>query len=276
MTLATPEENKAIYRDLHDRIIEKRFQSPSPIRRHAHRRQYQMFVDLISPGSTVLDAGCGEGILSVLLAGHGCHVTGFDISEPNIVASKQYAEQNGVADKVTFSTADIEHILVADKSFDYVISSHVLEHVPDFTKAASELSRIAKKQVIIAIPTCLNSCAMVLLGGDKYWTISRRTPYAIFYGFFRVLKALVTGAEGVNEGYEGNMQLIHIRRFPWRGKKTVESGNLKVIAYSGSSYVFPYLPFLLPITWLLEKMSWLPIIRELGYGVTYVCEPRER
>ena len=272
--IATPERNKDIYTSLHDRIIDKRFQSPSPIRRHAHRTQYQVFVDLIPSGSTVLDAGCGEGVLSVLLAKKGCIVTGFDLSEPNIAAAKNYAEKEGVGGNVRFMLGDIEHIPVADKSFDYVVSSHVLEHVPDFVKGARELSRIAITKVIIAIPTCLNLCAMALLGRDSYWLISRKTVYGIPKGVLRVLFALFTNQDGVNEGYEGNMELIHIFRFPWKGKASIEAGHLKVLAYRGSCYPFPYLPFLVPLSCFIEKFSWLPFIRNFGYGTTYVCEPR--
>ncbi len=274
MPIASPEENKAIYSSYHDEILTKRFQSPSPIRRYAHRTQYQAFIDLVPAGSRVLDAGCGEGILSVLLAKKGCTVVGVDLSEPNVASSKAYAQSQGVADCTSFQIADMEKLPFADGAFDYVVSSHVLEHVPDFQQGAQELKRVAKLRTIIAIPTCLNPAAMVLLGGDKYWTISRRTPYAFFYGLLRVLKALISGEEGVNEGYAGNMALIHIRRFPWRGKKSLEKAGLKVLSYRGSSYVFPYFPFLLPLSYVLEKMAWLPVVRECGYGVTYVCDPR--
>lgn len=272
MPIASADENKRLYSGHHDRIIEKRFESGSPIRRHAHRAQYQAFVDLVPTGATVLDSGCGEGVLSVLLAKKGCIVTGVDLSEPNILACKAYAEREGVADRTTFLVGDAEHLPVGDKSFEYVVSSHVLEHVPDFTAGAAELKRVATKQVIIAIPTCLNACAWVLLGGDKYWTISRRTPYAIVVGIARVLWALVTRAEGVNEGYAGHSELIHIWRFPRVGTARIEAAGLKVLRYRSSSFVFPYCGFLVPVSKLLLKGCWLPGLRNWGYGTTYVCD----
>ncbi|HVW66382.1 MAG TPA: class I SAM-dependent methyltransferase [Candidatus Peribacteraceae bacterium] len=273
MPLASATENKAIYTDLHDRIIEKRFQAQSPIRRYAHHTQYDAFIELIPPGSTVVDAGCGEGVLSVLLAKHGCIVTGIDLSEPNVAAAKKYAEEQGVADRTTFLVGDAENLPVADKSFDYAVSSHVLEHLPDFQKGAAELSRIAAKRVIVAIPTCLNPAATVLLGQDKYWSFSRRTPYAFFVGLWRIISHFVRGEEGVNEGYAGRSDLIHIWRFPWRGKERLNRANMRVINYRGSSYIFPYFPFLIPASKFLLTMRWWPVIRNLGYGTTYVCEP---
>lgn len=273
MTLASAEQNKEIYRTLHDRIAEKRFHATSPIRRHAHRMQYQAFLDLIPPGSSVLDAGCGEGTLSILLAQHGCRVHGIDISEPNVGAARKYAAEQGVADRATFAVGDIEKLPVSDASYDYVVSSHVLEHIPDFTQGVRELSRVAKTGAVVAIPTCLNPCAWVLLGGDKYWTFSRHTPYAIFLGLARVVIARLRGDEGVNEGYSGRSDLIHIWRFPSVGVRLLEGGGLRVKGYRASTFILPYLPFLLPLTKLLERFRAVPGLRNWGYGTTFVCEP---
>lgn len=276
MTLATPEENKKAYNQLHDRISEKRFNAASPIRRHAHRTQYERFAQVIPAGATVLDAGCGEGTLSILLAKHGCTVTGVDLSEPNIAAAKQYAHEEGVAERVTFLVGDAEHLPVPDKSFDYVVSSHVLEHLPDFQQGVREIARIARKGAVTAIPTGLNPAAMVLLGRDKYWTFSRRTPFAFIWGLLRIIGALLTGQEGVNEGYAGRADLIHIWRFPWRGKERMERDGLKVERYFGSVYIFPYFSFLLPLTrWLDKRANW-PIFKNFGYGTTYVCSVKPR
>jgi len=82
----------------------------------------------------------------------------------------------------------------------------------------------------------------------------------------------VTGQEGVNESYAGHSELIHIWRFPRAGKKRIESGGLKVRGYRGSSYIFPYLPFLVPLSTLLVKGCWVPGLRNWGYGTTYVCD----
>ncbi len=271
MVLADAARNKEIYTNLHDQIADKRFSSPYPIRLHAHHMQYQAFVDLVPVGATVLDAGCGDGVLSVLLAKKGCHVTGVDISEPNIAAAKIYAQKEGVA--VEFRTSDIEGIPFPDRSFDYVVSSHVLEHVPDFEQGARELSRLARKEVFIAIPTCLSLGACALLGGDKYWVLSRKSLYAVPYGILRILWALLTGQEGVNEGYEANMELIHIWRFPWRGKRRIEGGNLKVTGYRGSAVIFPYFSSLLPLSRFLERFADRPFLRNFGHGTTYRCIP---
>jgi ubiquinone/menaquinone biosynthesis C-methylase UbiE len=271
--LASAEENKAIYNALHDTIIAKRFDSPFPIRRYAHRAQYDAVLENVPAGATVIDVGCGEGVLSILLAKKGCRVTGVDLSAPNIESAKKYAEDAGVSDRVTFLVGDAEHIPVGDQSFDYAVSSHVLEHLPHFQKGAEELNRIASKHVIIAIPTCLNPCAWVLLGGDKYWTVSRRSPYAVIVGALRVLLAFFTVQIGVNEGYVGRKDLIHIWRFPWVGKRLFTKAGLQVQSYRASGFPFPYFSFLIPLSKTLHSFAWWPVFRLLGYGTTYVCTP---
>lgn len=266
------EHNKAIYSGYHDQILDKRFHATSPIRRHAHHEQYQAIANLIPAGATVIDSGCGEGVLSVLLAQKGCIVTGVDLSAPNIASCKRYAEEQGVSDRVTFIQGDAERLPVSDAYFDYAVSSHVLEHLPDFCQGARELARVARKGVVVAIPTCLNPASLVQLGGDKYWTISRKTPYALPLGFFRVVLAFIRGEEGVDEGYAGNADLIHIYRFPWIGKRLLEQSGLKVRSYRASAIVFPYISALLPLSRLLEKGAYLPVLRNTGYGTTYICD----
>jgi SAM-dependent methyltransferase len=50
---------------------------------------------------------------------------------------------------------DIQSIPFENNSFDVVICNHVLEHVPDFKKAASEIYRVLKKDgyAILQVPT---------------------------------------------------------------------------------------------------------------------------
>lgn len=271
----TEAENKAIYSQFHDEIIAKRFESPFALRKYMHRRQYNSIVELIPDGATVLDAGCGEGVLCFMLAQKGCKVTGVDLSEPNIQACNNYAAQYNLTDSIIFLVGDVENLPVEDKSFDYVISSHVLEHLPNFIQGVRELNRAAKVQVIAAIPTALNMCSWVQLGRDRYWTFSRHTIYALPYGFLRVLWAFISGKEGVNEGYAGHKELIHIFRFPWRGAQLLRQGNLKIDRYEASACCIPYANFLAPVYKYFEWMLRLPIIRNFGYGTTYICTPTE-
>ena len=77
----------------------------------------------------------------------------------------------------------------------------------------------------------------------------------------------------MNEGYAGRADLVHIWRFPWRGRTLLERGGLTVVRQRASTFILPYFPFLLPVTTFFERFDDAPVLKHLGYGTTYVCEP---
>lgn len=79
-------------------------------------------------GLTLLDVGCGGGLLSEPLARMGFTVTGIDAGDKNVNIARAHAEQSGVA--VTYRNTTPE-ALGADEMFDVVLSMEVVEHVPD-------------------------------------------------------------------------------------------------------------------------------------------------
>jgi len=79
-------------------------------------------------GLTLLDVGCGGGLLSEPLAAMGFSVTGIDAGEKNIRIASLHAEKSGAA--VTYRVATPEQ-LDPSESFDVVLSMEVVEHVTD-------------------------------------------------------------------------------------------------------------------------------------------------
>ena len=99
----------------------------------------------IVSGNTVLEVGCGRGLLAGKLAESGKRmVTGVDIVVPETIR-EQYP-------KVTFAQGNVEDLPFKDKQFDTVVCTHTLEHVRDLPKAMSELRRVAKRRVIVVVP----------------------------------------------------------------------------------------------------------------------------
>lgn len=65
-------------------------------------------------GKTVLDAGCGSGVLSIAAAKLGAlRSFGFDNDPPSIDNARENAELNGVAERVTFENTDLSAVDVA-------------------------------------------------------------------------------------------------------------------------------------------------------------------
>lgn len=260
---------KDFYSSYHDKIIDKRFASEYALRRYAHLEQYQSVVAHVQSGQSVLDAGCGEGVLSVMLAKKGARVVGCDLSEPNIARAKEYAKSEGVS--VDFLVGDASKLPFPDKTFDVVVSSHVLEHLPDFDVGLRELFRVSKGKAVVAVPTALNGLSFVQLGGGWFYLKGLRSFAAFFIGIGRVLYALITGADGVDETYAGS-DMPHVFRFPWIVRRHIRAAGGRVVAQEASTLALPYFEALLPISRVLDTLRAKSFFRELGYGTTFIIE----
>lgn len=266
-------EIKNFYKGYADKIQQKRLHSPYILRRYFHEQNYLLVMKSLKLTDRVLEVGCGEGIVAVFMAKMGISVTAIDISPANLLAAKELARKEGIEDKIIFMEGDVENIPFNDNSFDVVIADNVLEHLPDFKRGLKEVKRVTKKRAIIALPTAMfNPCVWVLLGGDVYWKITRRTPYAVFFGFFRYLLGIILGKDGVNEGYGGEKELPHVWRYSWVIKRELKEAGFKIISFEPISIIFPYFSFLLPIIKFLDKYKIKPILRNFGFGSVAVVE----
>ena len=92
-------------------------------------------------GLTVLDAGCGQGYLSRILARRGAHITGIDIS-PKLI---QIAREQDPDHQITYQVADLCHSLPEYRHrFDLVVSHFVLDDVYDYKGFLSTLASLLK------------------------------------------------------------------------------------------------------------------------------------
>lgn len=103
---------------------------------------YNRLSDL-APGRTVLDYGCGQGVLSWVLAKNGAErIFGIDISEEAIEQAKSKMVHHGV-DIASFQVMNAEQLEFADSSFDLVCGVGILHHL-SLDTALSELARVLK------------------------------------------------------------------------------------------------------------------------------------
>jgi ubiquinone/menaquinone biosynthesis C-methylase UbiE len=99
---------------------------------------------------TILDAGCGPGVLSHILANHGNHrIIAADISESMV--RKARGNLADWSDRVDFLCQDITELSLPDEHFDLIISRYVLWTVPYPERALTEWHRLLKPGGKIAI-----------------------------------------------------------------------------------------------------------------------------
>lgn len=97
------------------------------------------------PGSTVLEAGCGVGAQTILLARNSpdTRFTALDLSEGSLrVAEERVSSQRFT--NVTFQQGDIFHLPFGNGCFDHVFVCFVLEHLPNPVEALLCLRRVLR------------------------------------------------------------------------------------------------------------------------------------
>jgi SAM-dependent methyltransferase len=98
----------------------------------------------ITPGSDVLDLGCGDGTTAVPAAKRGAKVLGIDIARNLVEAGNLRAREHGLTD-LRFEVGDACALVdVSDSSFDLVVSAFGAMFAPRPFDVASEMVRVAR------------------------------------------------------------------------------------------------------------------------------------
>lgn len=97
--------------------------------------------------ASVLEVGVGEGEVSSRLAERWpeAHMVGLDLPDPELAIHWPGARFSG-------AFADIAHLPFPDHSFDLVLAIEVLEHVPDPAAALTEITRVARRNIVVSVP----------------------------------------------------------------------------------------------------------------------------
>jgi ubiquinone/menaquinone biosynthesis C-methylase UbiE len=102
---------------------------------HVHR---YVFARGLVTGRRVLDAACGEGYGSALLAASALEVSGVDISEEAV----KHARSRYTTDNLDFQVADCTDLPFDDESFDSIVSFETLEHLENQRGLLAEFRRV--------------------------------------------------------------------------------------------------------------------------------------
>ena len=103
-------------------------------------------------GLTLLDVGCGGGLVSEPMARLGAQVTGLDAAAENIGVAKLHAEQSGLS--IDYRAGLLEDLLAEGAApRDVVLALEIVEHVPDIEKFVADVAAMAKPGGVVIFST---------------------------------------------------------------------------------------------------------------------------
>ena len=111
-------------------------------------------------GASVLDVGCGGGILTESLASYGAIPTGIDPALGPLTVAKLHAVEMGLQDRLKYFQSTAEEYSKEQEQFDVVTAMEILEHVPDFSETMRALASLTRS------------------GGDIFLSTINRKPIA--------------------------------------------------------------------------------------------------
>jgi 2-polyprenyl-6-hydroxyphenyl methylase / 3-demethylubiquinone-9 3-methyltransferase len=118
-------------------------------------------------GLSLLDIGCGGGLVSEPMARLGFAVTGIDAAAETVAAASRHAEATGLA--IDYRVATAEALAAAGERFDAVLALEIVEHVADpwlFLEAAAALVKPGGALVLATINRTAKAFVLAIVGAE--------------------------------------------------------------------------------------------------------------
>jgi ubiquinone/menaquinone biosynthesis C-methylase UbiE len=129
-----------------------KYSSRNPVVRQlmaGFERDLDRLFGLAAPES-VLDVGCGEGVLTFRWASAlgDRPVVGIDLDDPKL----QVEWSSRRRPNLVFQAMPASGLAFADDEFDLATAIEVLEHVPDPERTLAEMARVARRHLLVSVP----------------------------------------------------------------------------------------------------------------------------
>lgn len=119
-------------------------------------------------GLSLLDIGCGGGLLSEPMRRLGFSVTAVDASERNIATASTHAAEQGL--EITFRAGTAEQLLAEGAGpFDVILNMEVIEHVADpgeFLRTCASLLAPGGLMIVATLNRTLKALALAKIGAE--------------------------------------------------------------------------------------------------------------
>ncbi len=144
---------------------------------------------------SILDVGCGDGRITNRLANLYPLVMGIDVSKEAL----QYVQAETVH-------GSVEHLPFKDKSFDLVLATELLEHLPEriYQRSLREIKRVARRWILVGVPwkeqlsiaqARCPRCNNVFHVNYHFRSFDESKLQALFKPYFKLIKLEMTGGE---------------------------------------------------------------------------------
>jgi 2-polyprenyl-3-methyl-5-hydroxy-6-metoxy-1,4-benzoquinol methylase len=174
-------------------------------------RSLDELLDIAGPPRSLLDVGCGEGVLVHRWAtrlGAERRVVGIDLEEDSI----QRGWSQRQAPNLEYRVMRAENLPFADEEFDLVSAIEVLEHLPDPEHTVAEMTRCARRHLLVSVPR-EPLWRMLNMARGAYWPDLGNTPGHLNHwsrrGFVALLKRHGEVAE-VRSPFPWTMLLVRL------------------------------------------------------------------
>lgn len=120
-------------------------------------------------GTSVLDVGCGGGLISIPVANMGAEVLGIDVTEENVKIAYSYKVQHEIESNVKFQYISIEQLALQKRQFEVVLVLEVVEHVANLASFVANAMKVLKPGGVVVFSTLnktLKSYLMAIMGAE--------------------------------------------------------------------------------------------------------------
>jgi 2-polyprenyl-3-methyl-5-hydroxy-6-metoxy-1,4-benzoquinol methylase len=129
-----------------------KYNAKNPVMRRlmeGFERDLDELFDKAAP-SSMLDVGCGEGVLTCRWADRldGGRIVGIDLNDPKLRAEWDKRRR----DNLEYRAEEATSLSFADDEFDVAAAIEVLEHVPEPEATLSEMARVAERYLLVSVP----------------------------------------------------------------------------------------------------------------------------
>ncbi|HZP98084.1 MAG TPA: bifunctional 2-polyprenyl-6-hydroxyphenol methylase/3-demethylubiquinol 3-O-methyltransferase UbiG [Reyranella sp.] len=153
-------------------------------------------------GLSLLDIGCGGGLLCEPMARLGAQVTGIDAAQRNVATAKLHAEGQGLA--IDYRQHTAEALVSEGRQYDIVLALEIVEHVADVELFLRSCGQLVKPGGLLFLST-LNRTAKAwafAVAGAEYvlrWLPRGTHDWKKFLKPSEVVKGLATGGIAAQE-----------------------------------------------------------------------------